>query len=222
MRNTLRFMSVAVVFVLCFALMAACGKADAEPTQKATEVTTIATTVSDETEPFVAPPDALGKVVSADTSLITWNVYEISDETIDFMGIDVKELGKPSEEMTLFYFDGEVTYYIVSEGKLVAATYEDVVADSIVGITTLEEGVQEVYIIYVPEIDDGSDDYEDTVEEIVEETVATSVATEETVLEDTEVATEPSEEISEETEVPEYEEPSLEETTEESTEDAGN
>lgn len=181
MKNTLRILSLAFAIVLCVGLMAACGgNGETKPTDEAKGTETVGTTAPVGTEPFVAPADSIGKIVAADSTLITWNTYATDDETIDFMGVNIKALGDPSEEMTLFYLEADVTYYMISEGKLVDATIEDVVPGSVIGITTLEEGVQEVYIVYVPVEDDGSDDYEDVIEEVVEATVAdTTAATEE-------------------------------------------
>ena len=217
MNNTLRILSLAIAAIMCFGLLSACGGTTAEPTQKPAEMQTTAATSTDETEPFVAPPDSLGKVVSADSTLITWNTYETSEETIDFMGVNVKELGKASAEMSLFYLEAEVSYYKVAEGKLNAATIDDVLPGCIVGVTTLEQGVQEVYIVYTPAVDDGSNEYEDAVEELIDEPVATTVApTEDVVPDDGSTATEPSEEPTENTsgeDIP-YEEPSLDEPSE--------
>lgn len=191
MKNTLRILSLVAVMVLCFGLLAACGNSgDAQPTQTNPVTDPSGTTAPAGTEPFVAPADQVGKVVAADSTLITWNTYKTDDDTIDFMGVNVKELGDAAEEMTLFYLEADVTYYKISEGKLVEAAVEDVVAGSVIGITTLEEGVQEVYIISVPVVDEGSDEYEDTLEEIIEETTPATTAATEPATPD-ELATEP-------------------------------
>lgn len=180
MNTTFRMLSLIIAVMLCFGLAACGGNADTKPTDSKVAADPAPTTEPAGTEPFVAPPDALGKIVAADATLITWNAYATEEETIDFMGVDTKKLGDPDAEMTLYYLEEDVTYYTINEGKLVAAAAEDMVPGSIVGVTTLEEGVQEVYIVYVPVEDDGSDDYDDTLEEIIEETVAdTTAATEE-------------------------------------------
>jgi len=63
--------------------------------------------------------------------------------------------------MDLFYLENEVTYYILVDGKLEKTTIEAVVKDAIIGITTLEEGVQEVYILSVPAEEE--EEYEEVV-----------------------------------------------------------
>ena len=209
MKNTLKVLSLAMAMLLCIGALVACGANEAEPTQKATETQPVVTTIPTETEPFVAPPDAIGKVVSVDNSLITWNVYNTSEDTIDFMGVKIKELGKPAEEMTLYYIEGDVTFYLVADGKLSPATYEDAVAGSIIGVTTLEEGVLEVYILYVPVEDDGSGEYIDSVEEPAEDTIpATTAAPEEEATPDEGIATDATEEPTEDIS---YTEPPMEE-----------
>ena len=172
MKTTLRVFALVFAVALCFGMIA-CG-AKEEP--KASQTNAPATTAGTEgTEPWVAPADALGKIVAADSTLITWNTYKTEDETIDFMGVKVKELGDADAEMTLFYLESEVTYYKISEGKLVEAAVEDLVAGAIVGVTTLEEGVQEVYIIYTPNDEEDEEVVDDPLEEVVEDTVATTV-----------------------------------------------
>jgi len=171
MKNTLRIMSALFAFVLCLGLLAACGSGTGadKGTTAANNNDAVPPTETAGTEPFVAPPDQVGKIIAADSTLITWNTYAPSDETIDFMSVDVKTLGDASAEATLCYLEGDVTCYLISEGKLVDATIDDVVPGSVVGVTTLEEGVQELYILYVPVEDDGSDDDDDILEEIIPE-----------------------------------------------------
>ena len=178
MKLNLRTLSLVLAFVLCFGLLAACGGKTEENTKPASGETT---TAPAESEAFVIPPDQMGKIVAADSTLITWNEYASEDKTIDFMGVDTKALKDPSEEITLFYLEEEVTYYLIKEGKLVDATIDDVVPDSIIGITTLEEGVQEVYIISVPVEDNGEDEVDVFVDDIVEIPVTTTSSTEDVV-----------------------------------------
>ena len=101
MKNTLRVLATAIAVMLCLGALVACSDGEVEATQNTTEpvVTILPTETTAGTEPFVAPADALGKIVSADQSLITWNVYPTTEDTIDFMGVNVKELGKADAEM---------------------------------------------------------------------------------------------------------------------------
>lgn len=167
MKNTLRMMSVLFALVLCVGVMAACGNTTAQPT--AAPTTAAPTTEGTEPSvPFVAPPDAIGLVVSADLQLVTWQAYTTTEDTIDFKSVDVKALGTPAE-MSLVYMESEVSYYSLVGGKLEQAQVTDVVPGSVIGITTLEEGVMEVYILSVPveeEIDE-----EDPLEDLTEETL---------------------------------------------------
>ena len=184
MNTTIRMFAMLIAVMLCFGLVACGGNSDTKATDSNVATDPVPTTEPAGTEPFVAPPDALGKIVSADDTLITWNAYATEEDTIDFLGVDTKKLGDPAAEMSLYYLEEDVTFYTISKGKLVEAAAEDMVAGSIVGVTTLEEGVQEVYIVYVPVEDDGSDDYEDVLEEIIEETVAETTAATEDVTPD--------------------------------------
>lgn len=179
MKFNLRALMAVFAAVLCLGLLAACGGLTAENTKPAAEATT---TAPAETEAFVIPADQMGMIVAADSTLITWNEYAVEDKTIDFMGVDTKELKDPSKDVTLFYLEEDVTYYLIKDGKLVEAAIEDVVSGSVIGITTLEEGVQEVYILSVPVEDNGGDDY---VDEIVDFTTApTTTAAEDTPVEE--------------------------------------
>lgn len=192
MKNFVRVLSSLLAMILCVGLLGACGAEESTPT-KATTQNTPTEVTTEGTEPFVAPPDALGLVVSADNQIITWNEYPTDEETIDFKSVDVKKLGK-TEDMSICYMEAEVTYYSLVGGKLEKVTLEDVVPGSIVGVTTLEEGVQEVYILYVPVENDNTDETDDPLE-YVEETipVETTAPAEDTPAddEDSEIATEP-------------------------------
>ena len=152
MKFNLRVLSVAIVAMLCFGILAACGGQPVETTQPTTEAVTTAAT------------------------LITWNEYAVEDNTIDFMGVDTKELKDPAKDISLFYLEEDVTYYLIKDGKLAEATVEDLVSGAIVGITTLEEGVQEVYVLFVPAEDNGDNEVVDHVEEIVDVPATTTAA----------------------------------------------
>lgn len=191
MKNFVRVLSSLLAMILCIGLLGACGAEESTPTKAATQ-NAPTEVITDGTEPFVAPPDAIGLVVSADNQIITWKEYPTDEETIDFKSVDVKKLGK-TEDMSIYYMESEVTYYSVAGGKLEKVTLDDVVPGSIVGVTTLEEGVQEVYILYVPAENDGADETEDPLE-YVEETVPTETTApiEDTPAdEESEIATEP-------------------------------
>ena len=153
MKIYLRVLCVVFVFVVCFGLLAAC---DTMPSFNSNE-----NRFEDdnnagknnyavkESVPYVIPDDKVGVVVAADEQLITWTPYETEEKNIDFKGLIIADLGLPGE-MDLFYLENEVTYYILVDGKLEKTTIEAVVKDAVIGITTLEEGVQEVYILSVP------------------------------------------------------------------------
>lgn len=190
MKN-IRILSILMAVMLCVSLLAACGEQGGSDNKNVSPNTTEAPAPTDDattgTEPFVAPPDALGLVVSADSELITWYTYKTDKDVIDFMGVDVKALDDPAEEMSLYYLEGAVTYYLIADGKLVDATADDAVEGSIVGVTTLEEGVQEVYIVYQPPFDDGSDEVDDFQEEIVDENIEPTESTADTSVPDQEI-----------------------------------
>lgn len=170
MKNTLRIMSVLFALALCVGALAACGGNEAQPTAAPTaaQPTTEATEAS---TPFIAPPDQIGLVVSADSQLVTWNPYKTTEDTIDFKGVNVKSLGEAGE-MALVYMESEVTYYSLANGKLEKVTVEDVIPGCVIGITTLEEGVMEVYIISVPVDEEESFD-EDPLEDFADEAIPT-------------------------------------------------
>lgn len=177
MKNAFRFLAAFLSLILCVVFFAACGgqtgsntTTNAPATDPAPDAGTTAGT-----EPFVAPPDAIGLVVSADAALITWYTYESDKETIDFMGVDVKALGDASSDMSLYYLESDVDYYLIKNSKLVDATVDDVLPGSVVGVTTLEEGVQEVYIISQP-----AEEVEEPVEDDVVEEVADDIPTDTT------------------------------------------
>jgi hypothetical protein len=171
MKTTLRVLSVLFMMVISVSAFAACGGTTAQPTTPAPTAGTQATVEATEASvPFVAPPDQIGLVVSADTQLVTWHPYATTEDSLDFKSIKVKDLGKEGE-MTLFYMEAEVTYYSLVGGKLEKVDVSAIVPGSVIGITTLEEGVQEVYILSVPAEEDDSDEQEDIIDEYIEETV---------------------------------------------------
>lgn len=161
MKTTLRIVSALFLLVMIVSTFTACGNSAPATTVPTTaEPTTAATEAS---VPFVAPPDQIGLVTSADNQLVTWQPYETKEDTIDFKSVDVKTLGQPGE-MALAYLEREVTFYSLVGGKLEKVSVESVVSGSVIGITTLEEGVMEVYILSVPVEDTGDDEYEDVEE----------------------------------------------------------
>ena len=170
MKSTLRVISALFVLVMMVSTFAACGNSTPAATTApaAPETTTSATEAS---VPFVAPPDEIGLVISADSQLITWQPYETKEDTIDFKSVDVKALGEAGE-MTLLYLEREVTYYSLVGGKLEKTTVEAAVPGSVVGVTTLEEGVMEVYILSVPAEEDETEN-EDPLGEFEEVTMPT-------------------------------------------------
>jgi len=171
MKTTLRTVSALFALVMVIGVLAACGNnVPAVTTGPAVPATTGATEGS---VPFVAPPDQVGLVISADTQLVTWQAYETKEDTIDFKSVNVKSLGNPGE-MTLVYMEDEVTYYSLVTGELVKTTIDDIVPGAVIGITTLEEGVMEVYILSVPV--EETEDEDDTVEEFVDVTIPSETA----------------------------------------------
>ena len=161
MKTCLRIVSALFVLVMIVSTFAACGNsAPATTDPVATQPTTSAT---DASVPFVAPPDQIGLVISADDQLVTWQPYETKEDTIDFKSVDVKTLGDAGE-MALVYMESEVTYYSLVGGKLEKVTVEAAVTGAVIGITTLEENVMEVYILSVPVENTGDDEYQDVEE----------------------------------------------------------
>lgn len=172
MNNLFRVLSALIAVFVCVGLFVACGtltdRDDEKETLGCTEGDPAPETNlnnGDETTPFVAPPDAVGVIISADDELLTWYLYETKEETIDFMDLDLKSLGDAASEMSLYYLEDDVSFFLIEDGKIVEAYIEDVWAGSVVGVTTLEDGVQEVYIISRP----GDEDDEIVVEEIVDD-----------------------------------------------------
>ena len=158
MKTVFRAVSSLLALMMIIATFAACGTTAPTATNApATQATTSGTEAS---VPFIAPPDQIGLVISADIQLITWQPYETKEDTIDFKAVDVKALGDAGE-MSLAYLEREVTFYSLADGKLEKISVEAITPGSVVGITTLEEGVMEVYVLYTPAEDMGNDDYED-------------------------------------------------------------
>jgi hypothetical protein len=165
MKNYLRFLSAVFALVICFGLLAAC---DTMPSfnsndnrfDKDNEDRNNYT--PKESVPYVVPADQVGVAVAADENLITWYPYATEEENLDFKSLDIDKLGLPGE-MALFYLENEVTYFILVDGKMVETTVESIVKDAVVGVTTLEQGVQEVYILSVPE--EKEEEYEEVIVE---------------------------------------------------------
>lgn len=182
MNNLFRILSALIAVFLCLGLFAACdmgaGSGNGDETLGGTEGDPVPETtvgIEDETQVFVIPPDAVGLIVSADNELITWYAYETKEDTIDFMGLNVKALGDAAAEMSLCYLEEDVSFYMIVDGKIVAAYIEDIWPGSVVGVTTLEEGVQEVYIISRPDDGSGETIEDETIEDVVDEVEATTV-----------------------------------------------
>lgn len=164
MKNHIRVLSAVIAFVLCFALLAAC---DTMPSFNSNENrfaddngANKNNSAVKESVPYVVPADQVGVVVAADAQLITWNPYVTEEDSIDFKNLKISDLGLPGE-MALFYLEREVTYYILEDGKMEKTTADALVKDAVVGVTTLEEGVQEVYILSVP--NEKEEEYEEVV-----------------------------------------------------------
>lgn len=161
-----------ITALLCLSLvLAGCGMDTAGEGKDNGLVPTDPVDTTAATEAFVPPADAIGQVVSVSDDIITWYAFPTDQDTIDFLSVDVEKLDDASEEMSLFYLEENVSYYKIVNGKLIDADAYEAVKDSIVGVTTLEEGVQEVYIIATLVVDDDMIEEEDDpiVEEIVED-----------------------------------------------------
>ena len=191
MKKTMRVATALFALVMIVGCFAACGTT----TPVATNAPAVSTTAGTEAStPFVAPPDQIGLVISADTQLVTWQPYETKEDTIDFKNVNLKSLGTAGE-MSLVYMENEVTYYSLVTGTLEKATIEDVVVGSVVGVTTLEQGVMEVYILSVPTVESEveADPLEATEVTIPAETTAATVADEDLTPDDSEVPEETNE-----------------------------
>ena len=163
MKNSIRVLSVLFALALCFGLFAACDvmpSFNSNENRFADDNGAGNNAVVRESVPYVIPADQVGVVIAADAQLITWSPYVTEGESIDFKGLKINDLGLPGE-MALFYLEREVTYYILEDGKFEKTTAEAVVKDAVVGVTTLEQGVQEVYILSVPAEEE--EEYEEVV-----------------------------------------------------------
>lgn len=184
MKNILRILSVVGVLLLCIGMLVACGTDSGEVSPS----TTLTMESIAGSEPFIAPPDALGKVIAVDSSLVTWNTFAINEEVIDFMGVDVEKLDAPNEEAVVVYLEDDISCYLIKDGKLVDITLDEIQPGAVIGITTLEEGVQDIYILYNPAPQKQTDDVTDE-EEVVEDFAPeseTTAATEEIYIEESE------------------------------------
>ena len=80
MKTVFRAVSSLLALMMIIATFAACGTTAPTATNApATQATTSGTEAS---VPFIAPPDQIGLVISADIQLITWQPYETKEDTI--------------------------------------------------------------------------------------------------------------------------------------------
>lgn len=161
-----------ITALLCLSLvLAGCGMDTAGGVKGNGPVVTDPADTTAATEAFVPPADALGLVVSVSDDIITWYEIPTDPDTIDYLSVDIEKLDDASEEMSLFYLEDNVSYYRIVNGKLIDADAYEAVKGAVVGVTTLEEGVQEVYIIATSVMDNDMLEEEDDpiVEEIVED-----------------------------------------------------
>ena len=146
MKTSIAVFACLLCLVLIFA--AGCGASSAN-----VDVATEAKNDVPETtgaEEIVLPPDAIGVVVSANEDTITWYAFDMESEAIDFLDLNVKMLLDPAKEMSIYYLEDNISFYFIRNDRLYDAVLSDVVPGSIVGVSTIEEGVQEVYILSVP------------------------------------------------------------------------
>ena len=155
-------LAIMMAMLLCIGIFAGCSTTttnnnsgsnnDSDTTQGSQSDTSDDDTLTNEVE------DVIGEVTYVGTSYLSVTTYESESEVTDYATLDTDTLTKAGSTEYV-YPDDTVTYYMVSEGALVSATADDVVAGCLIAVTTDDDGAQQIIILKTA--DEATEDDED-------------------------------------------------------------
>ena len=155
-------LAIMMAMLLCIGVFAGCSTAttnnnngsnnDSDTTQNNQSDTSDDDTLTDEVA------DVIGEVTYVGTSYLSVTTYESESEVTDYATLDTDTLTETGSTQYV-YPDDAATYHKVSEGAIVDATADEVVAGCLIAVTTDDDGNQQIIILKTA--DETAEDNED-------------------------------------------------------------
>lgn len=167
MKKTKSLLALLIVLVLCVGIFAGCGTTTTTSNDDDDDSDTTLGDLSDVSDDDTLTDDAediIGEVTYVGTSYISLDTYESESEITDYATLDADTL--TDSGMTKYvYPDSTAAYYTVSDGVLVSAASDDVVAGCLIAVTTDTDGTQQIIILKAADAEDDVTDVTDTTDE---------------------------------------------------------
>lgn len=142
-------LAIMMAMLLCVGIFAGCSSTQTNTNTNDDDDnagTTSSSNTSDDDDDTTVAEDVLGEVTYVGTSYLSLTTYESESEITDYATLDTDTLTEAGSTEYV-YPDDTVTYYKVSEGALVSATADDVVAGCLIAVTTDDDGAQQIIIL---------------------------------------------------------------------------
>ena len=185
MKKTKSLLALLIVLVLCVGIFAGCGTTTTTSNDDDDDSNTTLGDLSDVSDDDTLADDAedvIGEVTYVGTSYISLDTYESESEITDYATLDTDTL-TDSGMTEYIYPDSTAEYYIVSDGVLVSATSEEVVAGCLIAVTTDTDGTQQIIILKAADAEDDATDVTDTTDEAADIIAEVTVVNEDGTLE---------------------------------------
>ena len=158
MKKTKGILALLVVIALCIGIFAGCGTStptyDDDDTIGDLSDSSDNDTLTDDAE------DIIGEVIYVDTSYFSVSAYESDCAIDDYASLDIDTL-TDTGITEYVYPDSSAEYYIVSDGALLSASFDDVLSGCLIAVTTDDYGTQQIILLRGAE-DVSSDSVDDT------------------------------------------------------------
>ena len=170
MKKTKGLLAILMVMLLCIGIFAGCSSTTTNSNDDDDDTTLedISDDSDDDTLTDVSE-DVIGEVTYVGTSYLSLSTYESESEITDYATVDTDMLTEVGGTEYV-YPDDTAEYYKVSDGALVSATSDEVVAGCLIAVTTDTEGTQQIIILKAADAE--NDDTADEVTDIIAEVIA--------------------------------------------------
>lgn len=163
MKITKGFLAILMVMLLCIGIFAGCSTATTTNNDDDDDSDTTLGDLSNNSDDDTLTDDAediIGEVTYVGTSYLSLSSYESESEISDYTTVDTSTLTEVGSTEYV-YPDDSAEYYTVSDGVLVSATSDDVVASCLIAVTTDTDGTQQIIILKAANAEDDVTDATD-------------------------------------------------------------
>ena len=146
MKKVKSLLALLMVLVLCVGIFAGCGTTTNSNDNDDDDSDVTQGDLTDDDALTDEAADVIGEVTYVGTSYLSVSTYESESEITDYAALDTDTLTEAGNTQYV-YPDDTATYHLVSEGALVDATADEVVAGCLIAVTTDDNGVQQIIIL---------------------------------------------------------------------------